>query len=233
MGGQSLIQAEVRKLSKYNIPFNILESAGLKLSETIVMEQGPEEDFQLRNEVRHFTGALLLSNADRVFLMDIDRQEIKHQIFNAFFVEVSAHVKSISQAYESMKPQAVLDAEKAGTEVLRQGEWFFIATGKTLKVRSEKVLRWDRTTEERQVVLRHDISHGKGRPNSLYKPVGFGDLDQYVCGTVEHSGREHKPLDLGQEEETSSGNGDFTTFKLWTVVGNTTVSNFTIKGDID
>lgn len=240
MGQQSMIQKQVREVAKYSIPFNVLASANLKLNETRVIEQGPESTHMIkqggyygREEERHFTGALLLENNGRKFLMDIDREEIKHKLFNAFFVEVDSKVTSIAEAYESMKPREVLDAEKQGLKVLRQGEWFFIETDKELKVLSDQVVDWDREKKLTKVVLRHNVSHGKGRPNSLYKPVGFGALDQYVCGTVSHSGREHRDLDLGQKEVTSSGNGDYTTFKLWRLVGNTTVSNFTIEGDID
>jgi hypothetical protein len=246
MGNQSMIQSEIRAIAKYSIPFNVLASANLKLSETRVLEQGPESTHQIKDGgrygslvERHFTGALLLENKGRKFLMDIDRVEIEHKLFNAFFVEVSPDVKSIAEAYESMKPQAVRDAELAGTEVKRQGEWFFIATDKSIEVRSDYVLNWPRDASSfthdanPQYVLKRAVAHGKGRPNNLYKPIGFGDLDQLVCGTVSHQGREHADLDLGQEEVTSSGNGDRTTFKLWQLVPNTTVSNFTITGDID
>lgn len=239
MGNQSLIQSEIRKSAKYSIPFNVLESAGLKLSDTKVLEQGPEATYQIKDGLyssklveRHFTGALLLENSGRKFLMDIDRLEIQSKIFNAFFVEVKGNVNSIAEAYESMKPDKVRQAEAQGVEVKRQGEWFFIKADKTLKILSDKVYTWKNNDETKQV-HRFDIAHGKGRPNRLYKPVGFGELDQYVCGTVSHSGREHADLDLGQNEVTSSGNGNYTTFELWTVVPNTTVSNFTISGDID
>ena len=232
MGGQSVIQSEVRKVATYAIPFNVLASAGLKLSETRVLEQGPESDHTLKDgSDRHFTGALLLENAGRKFLMDIDREEIKHGIFNAFFVEVTRNVRSIAEAYESMKPQEVRDAEAKGIEVRRQGEWFFIATGKTLTVPEDDVLYWRRNDENdgrTQYVLRSHVAHGKGRPNTLLKPVGFGELDQYVCGTVTHSGREHRDLELG---EKSIGNR--IQYALWKLVPNTTISNFTIQGDVD
>ena len=155
MGKQSLIQAEIRKVSKYNIPFNVLASANLKLSETKVIEAGPASTHIITNnykkEERHFTGALLLENAGRKFLMDIDRREIEHGIFNAFFVEVSSHVKSIAEAYDSMVPEAVKKAIADGIEVQRQGEWFFIATDKVLTLHKDKVLRWDSSKEATQV----------------------------------------------------------------------------------
>lgn len=242
MGGQSLIQAEVRKAAKYSIPLNVLESANLKLNETRVLEQGPESDHRIygvnkwgqRNssldQDRHFTGALLLENSGRKFLMDIDREEIKHGIFNAFFVEVERKVKTIAEAYESMKPQEVRDAESKGLKVERQGEWFFIQTDETVTVRKEDVNTWFDKDVDKQV-HRFDVSHGKGRPNRLYRPVGFGDLDKLVCGTVTHTGREHRDLDLGSH--AAGKNGEFTVFKLWKLVPNATISNFTITGDID
>ena len=236
LGGQSLIQQNIRKISKFNIPFNVLDSAGLKLSETKVLEQGPESDHEIRTsqyndkqtQTRHFTGALLLENSGRKFLMDIDRNEIKYGIFNAFFVEVDKSATTIEQAYDTMKPLIVKTAEKSGLKVERQGEWFFIPTNETLTIHEDNVLSWDREGKDK-VFLRHNISHGKGRPNSLYKPVGFGALDSLVGGVVTHSGREHKDLDLGSTQNTDKT----TTYKLWQVVPNTTVGNFTITGDID
>ena len=238
MGNQSLIQANIRKVAKYSIPFNVLAAANLKLSETRVLEQGPESTHQVKlywgayqTQERHFTGALLLENSGRKFLMDIDREEIKHQIFNAFFVEVDRSVKTIAEAYESMKPEVVKQAEAKGLHVKRQGEWFFIPTDKTLTVLNQQIKSWENQGET-EVLVRSQISHGKGRPNTLYKPKGFGALDQFVCGMVEHTGREHRPLDLGSEVDQKSENKP-TTFKLWQVVGNTTVGNFTITGDVD
>lgn len=238
LGGQSVIQSKIREISKFSIPFNVLESASLKLNETKVLEQGPEGDFEVKTsnnsyssntENRHFTGALLLENHGRKFLMDIDRKEIKNKLFNAFFVEVDGKVTSIEQAYDSMTPLEVKTSIKAGLKVERQGEWFFIPTNETITVKEDKVLSWDRDQKETKVILRHNLAHGKGRPNSLYKPVGFGALDKLVCGTVSHSGREHADLDLGQKTNTDGT----ITFKLWQVIPNTTVSNFTITGDID
>jgi hypothetical protein len=239
MGNQSIIQSMIREIAKYSIPFNVLKAGDLKLEETKVLEQGPESTHEIKVNrydsklvTRHFTGALLLENNGRKFLMDIDREEIKHKLFNAFFVEVDKSVTSIEGAYESMKPESVKQAERDGKKVKRQGEWFFVETGKELKILSSDILQWDRDNQQK-IVKRFNVSHGKGRPNSLYKPVGFGDLDKLVCGTVSHSGREHADLDLGTEEITSSGNGDYTTFQLWELVPNSTIANFTVEGDID
>lgn len=257
MGGQSMIQSEIRKIAKYSIPFNVLAAAELELSETTILDQGPEEDFTIKatnrhgqaagTEERHFTGALLLENSGRKFLMDVDRVEIKHSIFNAFFVEVDKKVKTIAEAYEAMKPKEVRDAEKAKLEVKRQGEWFFIKTDKTLTVDKESIARWMPQGDEAKTfkgVVQKAVAHGKGRPNNLYVPMGFGELDQYVCGTVTHQGREHRPLNLGarigekgfdteQNRYRTYTDAKEVTFDLWKLVPNATIGNFTITGDVD
>lgn len=251
LGGQSIVQKAVREISNFNVPFNVLEAASLKLEDTTVLENGPEQTFTLKNEEkRHFTGALLLENAGRKFLMDVDRVEIENRIFNAFFVEVSSSVSSISEAYESMKPEEVRQAERDEVETKRQGEWFFIKTGKTVTVPVEKVLQRSQDGVTGPQIQRFDVSHGKGRPNSLFRPVNFDtETDSLVCGVVSHSGREHGDLNLGITDETGKklssvernyrsfqeqdGEPKTRTFDLWKLVPNTTVSNFTITGDVD
>lgn len=245
MGGESLIQKEIKAIAKYTIPFNVIEAAKLPLKDTKILESGPEMTVKLKDgSDRHFTGALFLENNGRKFLMDLDRVEVDNKLFNVFFVEVDASATSITTAYDSMKPQKVKDAEAAGVEVKRQGEWFFIKTNKTVTVPESNVTPWLRGGLEKQV-SRFDVSHGKGRPNSLYRPVGFGpELDALVCGCVNHSGREHGELDLGSKEVNIMVEAPKTEwareiktcdkiFTLWELVPNTTIGNFTITGDVD
>lgn len=256
LGGQSIIQKKIREVASLSIPLNVLDSAGLKLNETRVIESGPEETFEIKGQDRHFTGSLLLENSGRKFLMDLDRREVEHGIWNPFFCEVDSKSDSIKSAYDSMTPEEVKTAQKNGVPVLRQGEWFFIDTGKSIEIGKGEAFSWE--TEENKTkfgVLRSQISHGKGRPNTLFRVQNHTDksLNGLVCGIVEHSGREHAPLNLGgtvkefhghnhtselKETElkyvhTSLDDGESMTLKLWKVVPNTTVSNFTIQGDVD
>lgn len=244
LGGQSIIQDTIRPKATYNIPFNVLESANLLLNETNVLDTGPTSTHTLNSgQTRHFTGALLLENAGRKFLMDLDQIEIKNKLFNVFFVEVSEDVNTINEAYVSMKPDSVKRAESVGTEVKRQGEWFFIKTDKTIQLVKDDILTWAREDKQGPRLESFDIAHGKGRPNSLYKPLGFDtEYNDLVCGMVTHSGREHAPLSLGVFDGSKELNAmppysaDKTklfTFNLWQVVPNTTIGNFTITGDVD
>ena len=263
LSGESIIQNTIKSKAKVSIPFNVLESAGLKLNETKIIEQGPEETFQIKKvnhysndtETRHFTGYLILENAGRKFFMDIDRIEIKHGIFNVFFVEIDSKVKNYNEAYNSMKPDIVKTAENQGLKVLRQGEWFFIPTGEKAQVLERNIhsrlLRAEENNNLKDIMtLQHfHVSHGKGRPNGLFRPVFNGQvINDTVCGIVTHSGREHRPLNLGYlnlENENHkpeifekgysyhNTSTDRIEVDLYKIVGNTTVSNFTITGDVD
>jgi hypothetical protein len=254
LGGQSVIQKEIRKIANYTIPFNVLDAAKLKLSETTVLENGPESDHNLGSGVtRHFTGALLLENHGHKFLMDIDRQEIKYNLFNVFFVEVKKHVKTIEEAYDSMMPDEVKQAIRNGIEVKRQGEWFFIDAKKTINVQRKNIKTWLSNNDRKStdiIVSRYDVAHGKGRPNSLYRTINAGkEIDDLVCGNVSHSGREHKTIDLGAFKDNGKEisfnevqiqylvddmhKQELIALKLWKLVPNTTVANFTITGDVD
>lgn len=147
-----------------------------------------KEKFSVSLEVlrpRHFTGSRLFTlektegNESKTcfFLMDIDRNEIEHGIFNPFLVELKSPAKTISEAYQSLKPSEVLDAEKNKLEVLRQGEWFLIKTDLVpIKYDSEGYIR-----------------AGRNRPNIAEKYSEQGEM-KLVSGKLSHSGREHKDL---------------------------------------
>ncbi|RTL04164.1 hypothetical protein EKK58_11150 [Candidatus Dependentiae bacterium] len=245
LGEQTIIQKMLVPKATINIPFNVLLAADLKLNETSVIDRGIEETFNISGKSRHFTGALLLENHGRKFLMDVDRIEITHGIFNAFFVEVNSQVKTISEAYESMKPEEVKKAESEGIEVLRQGEWFFIKTDKVITVNHSNFYRWltDDTKKaienKENLVLNSQISHGKGRPNTVYSVYLNGEKTDLVTYKVDHTGREHKTLFLDKrlsalDTYSHSQDKDLTfTSALYKVVPNTTVSNFQITGDVD
>lgn len=156
-------------------------------------------------ELRHFTGARLFRTSNKVFLMDIDRQEIKHGIFNPFLVEIpDQSVESISEAYESLKPTLVKEAEANGIEVLRQGEWFLIRNDSLVSVSP---------IETREGFLRV----GRNRPNRATKYFNVEDR-HFVSGVLSHTGREHKDLELTA---------------WYQAIPNTSANSFRISGDID
>ena len=219
------------RLSRYipMIPFSVFTEAGLNLNKLSILERGPEmtvtrteekynsktrENDKIDVDV-HFTGASLFQVETKTFLFDIDQREIKHKIFNAFLVELTSPVKTIAEAYHSLKPKEVLDAEKAGLEVKRQGEWFFIP----VKGEFEPIMHvpnWG-DNKGKSVAMPLDLRAGNNRPNKVTQHAKQGK-ETFVSGRCEHSGREHATLIL----------------KGWfKAVPNTSVQSFTLTGDVD
>lgn len=229
------------------VPFSVFAQAGLSLSEFKLDDKGPEEtitrDFDTGKrdektndpiiETRdvHFTGASLFTIGTSQFLFDIDRGELKHRIFNPFLVKLKTPVETVSEAYESLKPQKVKEAEAAGKTVLRQGEWFFIPV--------------DRNRDENGALQRAELRAGRNRPNTcqtaLYLDAAGNPISALpvngswetrqahertlraaktvlFTGTVEHTGREHAPLQLKG---------------FYEAVPNTATESWTIVGDVD
>jgi len=205
------------------IPFTVFQQAGLDITKFKLIDRGLEETVSVKEEKynsktrenetifvsRHFTGSSLFEVENRIFLFDIDRREIDHGIFNAFLVELPTRVKTIKEAYQSLKPTEVLEAEKQGLKVLRQGEWFLIPVNDKLKPTMRKNINGD------LVPIAGTLQAGNNRPNNtelFHEPTG------YVKGLITHRGREHEPLLL----------------TVWhKPVPNTATRSFTITGDID
>lgn len=189
---------------------------------------------------RHFTGPRLFSvigverNEDseyqgmkkdtrRLFLLDVDRVEIVNGLINPFLVELeNTEVKTIAEAYESLKPSQVLEAEKQNLKVLRQGEWFFIPVSELEAKRAEKMHK-DLISNEntRTSFNRNDGSGtlrvGRNRPNRVQAMIEI-EKRFFVQGTVSHTGREHANLELVEWHEA---------------VPNTSATSWAISGDID
>lgn len=221
------------------LPFSVFKQASLNLFNLKVLEDSGSEKVTIErskqvkkgyayktvkylDEDVHFTGAKLFSLLDRVkntnviYLFDIDRNEIKHHIMNPFLVKLTdSSVKTIAEAYESLKPDTVKQAERAKIEVLRQGEWFFIKTGHEIED-FNPVKETNSWTNNEFQELR--LSAGPNRPNFVSKHVDLGKGGHLVSGVVRHSGREHKDLEL---------NGWFIP------IANTAQESVTITGEID
>lgn len=246
--GQTQVQRALSTILPM-IPFSVFEQAKLNPESLEIVECGPQETVRVRSNnpkyksweddckepqyiftPRHYTGASLFRIKREYFLFDIDRREIEHGIFNAFLVNLSRPAKTIKEAYETLKPNAVKRAEQMGLEVPRQGEWFF------LPVSQEKQKELNALVPDTDSLESITLSAGPNRPNYAQgvelkdgKVLKRRDLEWearrrvksdelYVTGAVTHSGREHEDLNL----------------KGWyTAVPNTATKSFTITGDVD
>lgn len=136
--GQSPVQAYLEQAGAIPVPFSVFENAKLDIARAKVVVKAPSETITVevkewkngkeivKDETRHYVGACLLEIDQTFFLFDIDREELKHKVFNPFVVKLSGLTKTIEEAYLSLKPPKVVMAELEGIPVERQGEWFFI-----------------------------------------------------------------------------------------------------------
>lgn len=122
------------------VPFSVFDEAKLDITTLKIIDQSGSEKITVKERIpgdryraseertvtRHFTGATVFECDGKQFLFDVDRNELEHKIFNAFLVELPRKVKTVADAYDSLKPQVVKDAIAKGLDVKRQGEWFFI-----------------------------------------------------------------------------------------------------------
>ena len=240
------------ELSKHvaMLPFSVFDQAKLDINTLQVIDQGGAETVtrkfetgkmlkdketkktypEIKMETVHFTGASVFKVDKEYFLFDIDRQEIKHKIFNPFLVKLPVSVSSIKQAYDVLKPNDVKKAEWIGAEVKRQGEWFFIPVTNDIAKRMESL------SKVKNVLKNITLRAGNNRPNdargieldnkgdTVANNAGFSARRNqegtvcFVTGRVTHSGREHADLVL----------------KGWyRAIPNTATESFTITGDID
>lgn len=172
---------------------------------------------------QHFAGARLFKVDTKVFLLDVDRVELSHGIVNPFLVELKDNtVKTIKDAYQSLKPIEVLEAESRGTEVLRQGEWFLIALDELTqravnRSYSAKVNEEIANGIDKHWAGRGELRAGNNRPNRVAMMTEI-DGKFFVSGEISHSGREHKTIKLK----------DF-----YQAVPNTSQTSWQITGDLD
>lgn len=255
---QKVLETKVRM-----IPFSVFAEANLDLQKVRIVDQGGAEAVtrrvlaergyggssnKFRDEEVHFTGSSLFEVSGRYFLMDLDRKELKHKLFNVFLTEMPKKVSSVAEAYVALKPKEVLEAERKGIPVLRQGEFFFIeskapklpklsGTDKALALVGERSL----FKEEEKILsqflgkkfVKAAIKKAQQIRESIPKPLkltaGTSRAHEvsmgvqingltYVTRKVTHSGREHREITLSR----------------WHVaVPNTAAKSFTISGDVD
>ncbi len=71
---------------------------------------------------------VLFQLGGETYLYDIDRREHRYGKLCAFLTKLPRTCNSILDAYNAMKPEAVLKAEDNGDAVKRLGKWFFVPT---------------------------------------------------------------------------------------------------------
>ena len=141
---QTKTQRTLEKNGAMPVPFSVFEQAKLDISMVRVVDKAKAENLRIITEKyeggktvkeiekRHYVGACLLEVDGTFFLFDIDREELKHKLFNPFVVKLPREAKTIKEAYDILIPDAVKKAIKTKRRWERQGEWFFVFRYKNL-----------------------------------------------------------------------------------------------------
>lgn len=178
----------------------------------------------------HKLGGTLFSYDGRFFVSGFDEGSY-------FISELPKPVESLAEAYQSLKPPAVLTAEAAHKDVRRQGEWFFVKMSDNRRehirramrthalpvtnLRSNRhvceLLEWEGNIFVTGKVLHKRYIHWFG--GAMFdlddrKPIPQCLLDQYGETTGQHA-----TLDLGKD--------------LWTAHRSLEVNSWSAQGKVD
>lgn len=201
-GGQQIIQRTLSDVMPM-VPFSVFKEARLDINQFSIVEKGADEILDVGTiEPIHFTGALLfkigvrnksrgvMGESERYYLCDFDRNDLKMKNSNFFLSRLSRPAVSIKDAYDSLKPKEVSDAERFMSEPCRrQGEWFFIPVPGEFK---NQTTTFDRPGRPALVSA---VLQAKGnRPHNVTEL----SVEGYVRGKVTHGGHEHLPIYLKQ-----------------------------------
>lgn len=164
----------------------------------------------------HVLGGSLFEYEGRKFISSLDSSGSGRGLF--FLTELAdKSVNTVVEAFESMKPDSVKRAEEEGSDVMRQGEWFFIPIDDLLdSVKEHAKKKYVLKNSESDREDRHFVTEGmsvQGR--------------QFAKGVVRHSRGEHKMLKLYDEGTKVKDRIWFEAFE------NVQVNSWSASGDVD
>jgi hypothetical protein len=190
-GRQAVEQQWMEQAGAVPFPFTLFSETGMNVRDfswiikpksenvsVIIPPRYPNE--KAGNERRHFSGACLFAIGEDTFLFDVDRKELDHGIFNPFVTKLPRRVETIEEAYDSLMPDEIKTAISSGTEVLRQGEFFFV------KYSDECPIKPDLTDEEREILKFQPsrVGFGIGSPNTKNWRNSYDDNQPYRDNSV-------------------------------------------------
>ena len=173
----------------------------------------PNEKYEYRYGRWHILGGVVVEWNGEHYYGGLDDQ-------NYFIAQLPGKANTVQSAINLLKPKEVKKAEKDGAIIKRQGEWFFIPTGKTNK---DLAGEFDMT----QKILKENCfktSLPKQNPesNEHHAILFQRDGTTYACGSVYHrtpkkyfnkddfyggnSTGEHLSLNLGDEWHIAAKN---------------------------
>jgi hypothetical protein len=162
----------------------------------------------------HTLGDSVLRVKDRYYLSGVDETGKGWGMY--FFAELLTKQapSTLEEAYDTLKPKAVREAEVRELNVLRQGEWFAIPTQVLTSELMRDVDRGIAAYRQRHVLGKD--GHHELEEAVLYK-AGERKGQVYARGVLRHTKDEHTDLDLG-------------TVRWYLVVHNVVGASYTLSG---
>lgn len=217
--GQAQCQVSLRRYVPM-VPFSVFKDSKLDIKQFELIDMGQEETLDLGRKhwktgekiMDHFTGAMLFRVEENYYLFDLDRNDVALKQFNAFMSRIPKPCATIDEAYASLKPQEVYDAERFMKEPCpRHGEWFFIPVPGEFTPDTAQMRRYGWGSN---APLEARLQSKGNRPHFVADICKEG----FVRGRVRHGGLEHKDI----------------TLKGWhKPVPNTAVESYKISGEVD
>jgi len=155
----------------------------------------------------HRIGAVVLEQAGKYYLCGMDE--------GSYFVSLLPEkVKSVSEGYKALKPKFIQEMEKTGVEILRQGEWFFVAV--------DTPENW------------------KQAEKSAALPSADSSSNRHVCTRLLTVGKKHYVSGCIRHQNSRGGRGDHRMLKLggdgrsvYQAVRNTALGDWSAGGRVD
>ncbi len=141
---QSDLQTALREKNSFTTSFDALRSAGINITDCEIIDYTQdtekhmtEEDIEGLDEKDIPKGATIYRDEDKVITgwhlaasMIIQykrKQYICGMDEDSYFVsQLPRKVKTVKEAFNTLKPRRIIEAEALGLEIRRQGEWFCI-----------------------------------------------------------------------------------------------------------
>ena len=141
----------------------------------------------------HTLGDSVIFVQNRYFVSAVDDTGAGRGLY--FLTELRAHhaPRSLAEALETLKPEPVRQAERAGVEVRRQGEWFAISQTVTTRQLMRDVKQGWAVRRPGHVL--GGSGHHRLTVAVIYKR-GPQKGEVYARGTMRHTGGEHRMLSL-------------------------------------
>lgn len=163
-----------------------------------VKYKDPETGEEKERE-EHLLGGSLIKFEKRLFLSSTDPGAPWGRGF--FLTELKNNrVRNLEEAFRSMKPNKVKEAEKKEKTILRQGEWFFIKEAENYpELKKKKHLK----VQMKDVVKKHTflpVDQSDRREHHQVRDQFFVEKKgRFVSGRVRHTGGDHHSLMLGKK----------------------------------